>query len=128
MNLGETRVAVIGLATSGLAAVRALAANGASVRVTEARPRHEVEDAAGTAEAAGAEVLTGGHRPDHLDGIDLVVTSPGVPERADVLRWAMDRGLPIWSELELGARLARRPYVAVTGTNGKTTTTEMAAA
>jgi UDP-N-acetylmuramoylalanine--D-glutamate ligase len=119
---------VVGLAQSGVAAARVLVDLGARVRVTEERPRAEVEGRAVEAEATGAEVLAGGHRPDHLEGADLVVTSPGVPESAAVLRLARERRVPIWSELELGARLARCPYVAVTGTNGKTTTTEMVAA
>ena len=118
-------VVVIGLGASGRAAAKVLTDEGAHVRVTEKQPRGEVEEPARLAEAGGAEVLTGGHRPEHLDGADLVVTSPGVPERAPVLEWAADRGLRVWSELELGARLARAPYVGVTGTNGKTTTTEM---
>jgi UDP-N-acetylmuramoylalanine--D-glutamate ligase len=125
VDLRGTRVVVIGLGASGLAAARVLAGEGARVRVTESRPRHEVE--AGEAERAGAEVLAGGHRPEHLDGATLVVTSPGVPESAEVLRWARQRRLEVWSELELGARLARCPYVAITGTNGKTTTTEIVA-
>ena len=53
--------------------------------------------------------------------------SPGVPQGSPVIEWAKARGLPVWSELELGARLCRVPYVGVTGTNGKTTTTEMVA-
>src|SRR5207247_4144027 len=77
---------------------------------------------------AGVDLLAGGHRPEHLDGATLVVLSPGVPENAPVIGWARERGLPVWSELELGARLCRVPFVAVTGTNGKTTTTEMVAA
>ena len=56
------------------------------------------------------------------------MTSPGVPQDAPILRAALDRGVPVWSELELGARFCRVPYVGVTGTNGKTTTTEMLAA
>src|SRR5207247_11166336 len=76
---------------------------------------------------AGVDLLAGGHRPEHLDGATLVVLSPGVPENAPVIGWARERGLPVWSELELGARLCRVPFVAVTGTNGKTTTTEMVA-
>jgi UDP-N-acetylmuramoylalanine--D-glutamate ligase len=121
-------VVVVGLASSGLAAVRVLRELGAAVVVTERRSEEEISEAAAEAASAGAEVRAGGHAPEHLDGADLVVTSPGVPETADVLRWALDRGLPVWSELELGARVARAPYVAVTGTNGKTTTTEMVAA
>ncbi|MDP9342216.1 MAG: UDP-N-acetylmuramoyl-L-alanine--D-glutamate ligase, partial [Actinomycetota bacterium] len=75
----------------------------------------------------GVEVLAGGHEAGHLDGAALVVTSPGVPEHAPILQEATARGIPIWSELELGARLCDAPYVAITGTNGKTTTTEMVA-
>ena len=72
-------------------------------------------------------MLAGGHEPAHLDGATLVVTGPGIPERAPVLEWARDRGIPVWGEMELGARLCDVPYVAVTGTNGKTTVTGMVA-
>jgi UDP-N-acetylmuramoylalanine--D-glutamate ligase len=128
LNVRGKGVAVVGLASSGLAAVRALAGAGARVRVTEARARQEVAEAAAEAESLGAEVRAGGHAPGHLDGVDVVVTSPGVSEHAEVLRWAASNDLPVWSELEVGARLARCPYVGITGTNGKTTTTEMVAA
>ena len=118
------RVLVVGLGVAGRAAARVLAEEGATVRVTEERP-----EAAGADEirGLGVEVLTGGHEPWHLDGVTAVVASPGVPEGAPVLRWAEQRGLPIWSELDVGARLCRAPYVAVTGTNGKSTTTVMVA-
>ncbi|MGH2767081.1 MAG: UDP-N-acetylmuramoyl-L-alanine--D-glutamate ligase [Actinomycetota bacterium] len=128
MRLDGKQVVVIGLGASGVAAARVLLDEGARVRVTESRPRAEVADAAGRAGSAGAEVLAGGHEAAHLDGAELVVTSPGVPEQAEVIRWAQERRLPVWSELELGARLARCPYIGITGTNGKTTTTEMVAA
>ena len=127
-ELRGRRVVVVGLGHSGLAAVRVLRDLGAVVRVTEVRPADEIAGAIGEAENAGAEVLAGGHDPEHLDRTDLVITSPGVPERADILLWARKRRLPIWSELELGARVARAPYLAITGTNGKTTSTEMIAA
>lgn len=128
LEVRDRTVVVVGLAASGLAAARVLRERGADVRVTEVRPREEVADEAEAAERLGAEVLAGGHAPEDLRGADLVVTSPGVPEEASVLAWARDRGVPVWSEIELGARLAEAPYVAVTGTNGKTTTTEMVAA
>ena len=60
-------------------------------------------------------------------GATLVVTSPGVPQDAPILTWARERGIPVWGELELGARLCDVPYLAVTGTNGKTTTTGLIA-
>ncbi len=117
------RAVVVGMAKSGQAAARALVAEGAEVRITESRAEGELQ----VDVPAGAELLAGGHAPEHLDGATLVVVSPGVPEGADVVRWARARRLPVWSELELGARLCTVPFVAVTGTNGKTTTTELVA-
>lgn len=114
---------VIGAGASGRAAARALVEEGAVVRISEAGP--------GAADAALAElgvvVAGGGHRPEHLDGATILVTSPGVPESAEVFAWARASGLAIWSELELGARLCTAPFVGITGTNGKTTTTEIVA-
>jgi UDP-N-acetylmuramoylalanine--D-glutamate ligase len=127
-ELRGKQVVVVGLGGSGVAAAKVLTNEGARVRVTEERARVDLETRAAEVEASGADVVAGGHEPSHLEGADLVVASPGVPERAEVLRWARERRIPVWSELELGARLARCPYVGVTGTNGKTTTTEMVAA
>ncbi len=118
------RVVVVGAGVAGTAAARVLVAEGATVRVSEVRPESELSTAAALREA-GVEMLTGGHEPEHLDGATLVVTGPGVPVRAPILSWARERRLPVWSEMELGARIAGVPYLAVTGTNGKTTTTGM---
>jgi UDP-N-acetylmuramoylalanine--D-glutamate ligase len=130
------RAVVVGFGVSGKAAATVLLAEGASVRASEARTREDLEsvERGGEAEAwAGPEIerdielLTGGHEPRHLDGATLVVVSPGVAASAPILGWARERGLRVWGEVELGARLCRVPYVAVTGTNGKTTTTELVA-
>lgn len=121
--VGE-RAVVVGLGVAGAAAAQVLVEEGASVRVSEARP--EVRAPVGLAEL-GVEVVSGGHEPSHLDGATLVVVSPGVTPRSPVVGWARERGLPVWGELELGARLAKGPYLAITGTNGKTTTTGMIA-
>jgi len=61
----------------------------------------------------GVEVRAGGHDPGHLEGATLVVTSPGVPPNAPVLAWAAERGLRVWGELEVGARVSDVPYLAV---------------
>ena len=130
------RAVVVGYGVSGRAAAEALAAEGATVRVSEARSVEELDLASGpegtpavdAARAAGVELMAGGHRPEHLDRATVLVVSPGVPEGAPVISWARQRRLPVWSELELGARLCCVPIVAITGTNGKTTTTEMVAA
>jgi UDP-N-acetylmuramoylalanine--D-glutamate ligase len=131
------RAVVIGFGLSGRAAARVLLDEGAEVVVSEARPLDEIQRAAESDRSdtgapdlgePGLHIRAGGHRPEHLEGGTLVVVSPGVPRGAQVISWARDRGLPVWSELELGARLCRVPFVAVTGTNGKTTTVELVAA
>jgi UDP-N-acetylmuramoylalanine--D-glutamate ligase len=118
---GEHAV-VVGAGVAGVSAARVLVAEGATVRVSEAGSAGSVAEDLG---ALGVEMLDGGHRPEHLDGATLVVPSPGVPPHAEIMRWARERGLPVFGEMELGARLARVPYLGVTGTNGKTTTTQM---
>lgn len=120
------RALVVGAGVSGVASARALLKEGASVRVSDERPIGRlpvVEDL----RSIGAEVLAGGHEPAHLDGMTIVVASPGVSQGAPVLSWAKERGIPIWGELELGALICEVPYVAVTGTNGKSTTTALIA-
>lgn len=120
------RVVVVGAGVAGAGVARVLAQEGADVLVTEARPADTVERAA-ELRAMGVTLAAGGHEPMHLDGATLVVTSPGVPQGTPILGWAAERGIPVWGELELGARLCEAPYLAVTGTNGKTTTTGMIA-
>lgn len=120
------RVVVVGAGVAGVAAARVLLEEGAEVSVTEARPAEQVERLSDL-RALGVRVATGEHRAEHLDGAGIVVASPGVPQDAAILSWAAELGIPIWGELELGARLCDGPYLAVTGTNGKTTTTGMIA-
>ena len=80
---------------------------------------------AGRLREAGVEVVIGADDPEPLDGVDLLVKSPGVPPAAPLAAAARERGLTIWSEVELGFRLLSNPIVGVTGTNGKTTTSEL---
>jgi UDP-N-acetylmuramoylalanine--D-glutamate ligase len=125
-DLRGLHVLVVGLGASGVAATRVLAESGARVRISEQRRRDEVASVEELRDLE-VELNAGGHEEAHLDGARVVVTSPGVPERAPILQAAMRRGIPVWSELELGARLCDVPYVGITGTNGKSTTTEMVA-
>jgi len=120
----DERIAVVGFGVAGRAAARVLAEEGATVLVTEMRSD---VDGAEELRALGVEVRSGGHDPGHLDGATAVVTSPGVPEHAPVIAWALQRGIPVWSELDVGARLCSVPFVAITGTNGKSTTTKLVA-
>ncbi len=120
------RVVVVGAGVAGRAAALVLAGHGADVRVTDAATI--APEVANELRVAGIRVDDGGHARDHLDGATAVVPSPGVPESSDVLAWAAERGIAVWSELDVGARLATAPYAGITGTNGKSTTTRMVAA
>jgi UDP-N-acetylmuramoylalanine--D-glutamate ligase len=112
---------VVGLARSGAAVARMLAARGEVVRgVDSGRPG----EAAGLG-AAGVEVVLDTDGLDRLDGIRTVVKSPGVPREAPVIAAALERGVEVAGELELGWLAVPNRFVAVTGTNGKTTTVEL---
>ncbi len=115
------RVLVIGLARSGTAAAETLLAAGATVVGFD---REETASASRLREL-GVEVLGGREEETLLQGIDLVVKSPGVPGETLLVSRARARGIPVWSEIELGARLLGNPVLGVTGTNGKTTTSEL---
>jgi UDP-N-acetylmuramoylalanine--D-glutamate ligase len=115
------RVLVYGLARSGEAAALALARRGVGVRAVDGRG--DVE--AGRLREAGVEVVAGAEEPALVDGMDLLVKSPGIRSEAPLVEAARARGIAVWSEIELGSRLLPNPIVGVTGTNGKTTTSEL---
>jgi UDP-N-acetylmuramoylalanine--D-glutamate ligase len=115
------RALVVGLARSGQAAALALADRGVFVVAAD---RAGDADTGRLAEA-GVEVQVGTEEERLLEDIDLLVKSPGVPGESPLPAGARARGIPIWSEVELGFRLLSNPFVGVTGTNGKTTTSEL---
>jgi UDP-N-acetylmuramoylalanine--D-glutamate ligase len=115
------RALVLGLARSGEAAALALARRGVAVRGVDRNAELE----AGRLREAGVEVVLGADDPELLDGMDLLVKSPGIPADAPLVAAARKRGLTVWSEVELGSRLLANPILGVTGTNGKTTTSEL---
>jgi UDP-N-acetylmuramoylalanine--D-glutamate ligase len=116
------RVLVLGLARSGQAAALALARRGAEVVAADRSADVET----GRLAAAGVEVRAGSEEEALLEGVELVVKSPGVPAESPLAAAARACNLPIWSEVELGYRLLPgNTVVGVTGTNGKTTTTEL---
>jgi UDP-N-acetylmuramoylalanine--D-glutamate ligase len=119
------RALVVGVARSGTAAARLLLRYGASVRAIDRRRKDELQGDASALEERGVEVRYGTMDPSALDGRDLVVASPGVPADLPLFRDAARRGVPVVAELELGFAVARAPIVAVTGTNGKSTTVEL---
>src|SRR5690349_2104379 len=124
-TLAGRRVTVVGLAKSGIAAARLLAAAGASVRGTDAKPVASLGAAVVALGAAGVRLIDG---PAAFDGADLVVVSPGVPIDGEQLAPARARLIPVIGELELAWRAMEAETIAITGTNGKTTTTALTGA
>jgi UDP-N-acetylmuramoylalanine--D-glutamate ligase len=120
----QERVLILGASRSGRAAAQALAELGALVVLSDAKARESLGDLAGL-EHARVVVVGGEQSVVLLEGMTLVVKSPGVPAELPVLAAARERRVPIWSELELAYRLFPNPFTAVTGTNGKTTTTAL---
>jgi UDP-N-acetylmuramoylalanine--D-glutamate ligase len=115
---GHTAV-VLGAGASGIAAARLLVKMGASVRVLE---KNEASAAKVPADM-GITVCAGEHEPEHFSGADLIVLSPGIA-RSKVAK-LLPEGVQVVSELELASWFVSEPIIAVTGTNGKTTTTTL---
>ncbi|HEY7728524.1 MAG TPA: UDP-N-acetylmuramoyl-L-alanine--D-glutamate ligase [Candidatus Eisenbacteria bacterium] len=123
-----SKALVIGLARSGTAAMRLLLRHGADVIGTDRRRAEELSPDLADLKSRGAVLRFGTVETSLLQDRDLVVVSPGVPPELPLLLEAERRGLPVVAEIELGFSVARAPLVAVTGTNGKSTTTELVGA
>jgi UDP-N-acetylmuramoylalanine--D-glutamate ligase len=125
MELEGKTFLVMGLARTGQECARFLAGRGAKVWVSDLRSAHELQ--AETAGLAGLPIgfRLGGEDKNWLDGIDYVIPSPGVPMENVLLKQATARAIPVLSEIELASRFFRAPLAAITGTNGKSTTTTL---
>ena len=119
----ERRVGVLGLGRSGRAATRLLAGVGAEVYASDVADNEELRAFAEEVSGPRVEVELGRHDIPALEDCDILVVSPGIPPTADILRASGLRSIPVISELELGFSFLDAPVIAVTGTNGKTTTT-----
>jgi UDP-N-acetylmuramoylalanine--D-glutamate ligase len=122
MTIRGKKVTVVGLGKSGFAAARFLAERGATVRVTEGFEKKEALENASYLRGMGIEVETGRHTEGFIAGSDFVVTSPGVPKDSVPLKAAARTKIPVISEIELAFHACKGKIVAVTGSNGKTTT------
>lgn len=118
------RVIVVGLAKSGVSATRLLVSLGASVTVTDARSEAELAESLQEL-PAGARLVFGGHDGINPRDYGLAVTSPGVWWDSPLLTALRNAGVPVISEVELAYRRLTEPVIAVTGANGKTTTTTL---
>jgi len=122
VELAGARVTVIGLARSGVAACRLLQAAGARVTVADRKESAELTSVLRGIDRDHVGVTVGARYESSLDEADLVVISPGVPYRLAPLEAVRRRGVKVISELELASQFFRSPLLAITGTNGKSTT------
>lgn len=125
MELKGKKVLVIGLARTGRECARFLAEQGASVTVSDLRPEVELKDEVNSLAGLPIRYFFGAEERRWLEGIDCVIPSPGVAAENPLLSEAAASGIPVLSEIELAYRFFRAPLVAVTGTNGKSTTTTL---
>jgi len=126
MNYQDKNITVLGLAKSGLAAAKKLASLGAKVLVSDVKPADQVDPKIlKELQVANIEVELGGHSPKAIEVAEEIIVSPGIHLDIPILEQAKQKGIPIISEIELAYRLINKPIIAVTGTNGKTTTTTL---
>lgn len=121
------KVAVVGLARSGIAAANLLKNLGAEVFVTDSGNGGALTDQARDLRGRGIAVELGGHTLDFIRNKDLVVVSPGVSNKSQALIWAGQLKIPVISEIELAWSVCPAKVIAITGTNGKTTVTALTA-
>ncbi len=126
MNLTNKRVLVVGLGRSGVASALFLQARGARVTVSDAKPQDQLGEDIPVLLDHGIAVETGGHGERTFRGQDLIVVSPGVPVDSPPLVQARALGEPVIGEIELASLFLPKNIVAITGSNGKTTTTTLA--
>ena len=125
IELRGKRVLVVGLARTGVATALFCAARGAHVTASDARSESELGETVVRLRQAGCALELGAHTIPTFQAQDLIVPSPGVPADLPALVAARGAGIPIWSEIELASRFLRGKLVAITGSNGKTTTTAL---
>ena len=127
IDLAGKRVLVVGIARTGVAASLFAAGYGATVTATDEKSESQLGEIAAKLRAAGVTLELGSHTPATFLDQDLIIVSPGVPTNLPQLESARGKGIPVWSEIELAWRFLRGKLVAITGSNGKTTTASLVA-
>src|SRR6202142_3044614 len=126
MDLTNKRVLVVGLGKSGVASALFLQSRGRKVPASDSKPQDQLGEEIPVLLDHSIAVETGGHGERTFRGQDLIVVSPGVPVDSPPLVQARTLGEPVIGEIELASRFLPKNIVAITGSNGKTTTTTLA--
>ena len=123
------KVLILGLSNSGIAAAECAVNKGYDVYITESKSigdiREEYRSRLEDLESKGIKIETGGHSEKFIEGAKFAVTSPGIPPKSDIFRRLNEKGIKIISEIEFAYINTKTPFIAITGTNGKTTTTSL---
>ncbi|NLO88971.1 MAG: UDP-N-acetylmuramoyl-L-alanine--D-glutamate ligase [Clostridia bacterium] len=125
MIIKGSRVLVVGAGKTGVACADFLNQRGARVTLTDIKKDFQIKDVVDRFKDTSVVIKAGGYPDVDSHSTDLVIVSPGVPLDVPPIKQALEKGIPVWSELELAFRMFNVPVVAVTGTNGKTTTTAL---
>lgn len=123
-RIADRRIGIVGMARSGLAAARLAVRLNGHPFVSDSGDAAKLKAQCDELRILGVPFETGGHT-EKLLACDYLVVSPGVPLKADILKQAREKGIPLFSELEFASWVCRGPIVAITGANGKTTTTTL---
>lgn len=122
----DKKVLILGLSKSGAAAARYLSAKGADCYITEKKPfAQKDEELVKELNALDIKTEFGSHSEEFMDNVYLAVTSPGIPPTSELMLKLKEKNIQVISEIELAYLETFVPFVAITGTNGKTTTTEL---
>ena len=120
----DKKVLILGLSKSGIAAAKYLNEKGANCFITEFKPLQDKDkETVFELEKSGIKVETGSHSDEFINGSYIAITSPGIPPQSEIFTKLKERNIPVIGEIELAYLEASAPFIAITGTNGKTTTT-----
>ncbi len=124
MDLKDKKVLVLGLSKSGISAAKLVKKRGADVFLTEGKTEVN-KDRVEELESLGIHVEFGGHSDEFIKNSSFAVTSPGIPPHSEIMQKLKALNIPVISELELAYKNSDTPFIIITGTNGKTTTTAL---
>lgn len=121
-------ILILGLSKSGIAAAEWAVKHGYGVCITEGRePKEEFISKIDELKSKGVQIETGGHTDKYIEGTLFAVTSPGIPPKSEIFQKLKEKNIEIISEIEFAYRNTKIPFIVITGTNGKTTTTALTA-
>ena len=125
MNFADKKVLIIGIARSGIAVAKFLKGKGADITLTDVKTKAQLGDIIEQLEEKGFNLILGKQPFISTETYSYIIVSPGVPLSIEPIQRALEEEIPVVSEIELAYQFANAPIVAITGTNGKTTTTSL---